>query len=724
MQSQVNARWLRRMSGMILAVLLMLVAVGVGRADDPVRVSAGKNSTALVPADASFYAALLRCKEQIDLVYNSKAYKALRELPLVKTAYARLKSELGKEDGPMAQVNRLMQSKENQELVQLLIEMASDEVFVYGDKSWGDLLALAGKVSNAQNVSQVRALLNGSDVNKAGMRGMLLNLQSNRKMLRLPDLVFGFKLKNADRAEAQIKRLEEMATNLIELVPALKGKLSRTKVGSSNLLTLQLDGSLIPWEDVNLRDFEEKKDEFEALLDHARKMTLNVSLGVKDGYLLLALTSTVKNLETFGSGKALAGVEELAVLKKFADKPVTDLTYVSKTFLDKLSGLNTDYSELIGLAKEALDQAPIKEARKEAIKKDIDRLIAEAKKPDFVAGAQVAVSYMTPSGYEAYFYNFSKMPQAEAVDCKLLRHVGGDPILAAAFGFTSDGKGYAETIRLLKIAYGHLEAVLLDMAPEEGREMYNKVSKAIFPILQRFDDTTTKLLIPSLKQSGLGLVLDAKWKSKRWAEMAPELPREMPLPELGLLLGISDAAKFTQAMTAYRTILSDLYEKLREAVPNGDNLPGFRIPAPENEKSKSGTLYFYPLPDLLGLDKQVQPVLGVAKDVSVVALSRAHGERLMASTPLKNPGALAGNRKLIGGFILNWNALIDAVEPWLEFSLANAPIPQKAEFGDLGKQLKVLLAVFRTFKNVTCATYVDEGKIVTHTIVTISDLGK
>ena len=58
-------------------------------------------------------------------------------------------------------------------------------------------------------------------------------------------------------SERQLERLEKQAAAALEQNPDLKGRLKRSDVGGTSYLTLTLDGSLIPWDEVPLDDFRQ-----------------------------------------------------------------------------------------------------------------------------------------------------------------------------------------------------------------------------------------------------------------------------------------------------------------------------------------------------------------------------------------------------------------------------------------------------------------------------------
>jgi len=214
----------------------------------------------------------------------------------------------------------------------------------------------------------------------------------------------------------------------------------------------------------------------------------------------------------------------------------------------------------------------------------------------------------------------------------------------------------------------------------------------------------------------------------------PELPQEMPMLELGLLLGISDQKGFETAVKDLRLTLNELWEKFRSSVPDGENIPEIKIPAPEVEKGKAGNLYYYPLPDDFGLDKQFQPVAGVGKRVSVITLSKAHAQRLLTSTPLKMNDAPLARTDLIGCAVLNWPALVDTAAPWVEFGVKSAIIVDKDDAegkkkakeraDEILKQVRVGLDVLRCFKGSSNVLYLEESNLVSHTRIVIKDLEK
>jgi len=687
------------------------------------------SALASVPADSAFFVASLRHKEQFELLTSSNAWKALQKLPLYQMALKQMQTHLHGEDGPLAGYKKFMENKDNKELVELIHGALAEEVFVWGGKGWGDAMGLLGKINSVQQFAPLEGLLGGGDPQKAQARAVLGELNRNRKLLKAPELVFGFRVQDPKKVLAQVKRAEKPLAKLLEDNDKLKGRLKM----QGDFLTLQLDGSMVPWDDLNISAFEEKKGEFDNLVADLKKTTLTVSLGVKSNYLLLSLTSTLKDLDQLGGeGKALATRTELEPLDKFASKKVTLVSYVGKEFITAAAGTR-NLADTANSLKRLVDKSPLKDERKKAINKDIDSLFVKAREDTPVYGASVAVAFHTGGVFESYSYSYGNHDALKGVTTKLANHLGGTPILAAAFGCKVDGTGYAWFSKWAKQAYTHAEAVFLDMADDDAKETYKKTAKVVLPLFKRLDDATTNLLIPSLRESGLGIVVDARWKSQQWLANLPKSDKPMPMLELGLLIGISDAKKFTAAMKEYRTTLNELYEKAREASPVKDNIPDFKLAAPETEKATDGTLYWWPLPEDTGLDKQFLPTVGVGKDVALFSFSKAHTQRLLKNTPLAvKDGPLAQKRDLIGLCVVNPPAFIDAALPWVDFAInamtivpaddAEAAKKAKEMAAGFSKQARELGRILKCYRGASCATYLEDGKLVTHWQKVFKDL--
>jgi hypothetical protein len=108
-----------------------------------------------VPADASFYSANLRFKEQWHLFVGSKAYAKLMEIPLVQMGKMQITYYWQQsEEAHIAKFREYIQSQTGQDAVALLKEMFSDEAFLYGGADIADSLKLFMEINSVRRTSQ------------------------------------------------------------------------------------------------------------------------------------------------------------------------------------------------------------------------------------------------------------------------------------------------------------------------------------------------------------------------------------------------------------------------------------------------------------------------------------------------------------------------------------------------------------------------------------------
>ena len=228
------------------------------------------------------------------------------------------------------------------------------------------------------------------------------------------------------------------------------------------------------------------------------------------------------------------------------------------------------------------------------------------------------------------------------------------------------------------------------------------------------------------------MVLDAKWKSKQWAKAMPETKTALPMPELALVFGVSDAKALGKAMGEYRDILNEALVKIR-SWPGADKFVGdFQIPEPKSLKEREMSLYFYPLPEEWGVDAQVAPTAGLTATVAVLTVSKQYAERLLTRRPLKvEGGPLAdGNRPLVAATYVDWAGIVDAVSPWVEYGMKIGLKRAPAEHASAGPRGRREASADgpgspKCFRGATSATSLGkDGVLTTHSEAVLHDLEK
>jgi hypothetical protein len=710
--------------------LLVLAGVLLAGLTTPVCAQDKKidSSLSLIPADAAYYSAMLRNREQFDAAAKSKAWAKIKALPAYQMAVAAFNQQYS-ENGSLAPLYQWAQQADNKELLDVLAEAVSDEMFCYGGSSLIDFMNLYSQINMARYLGPVQEIVrkgnvDGEQVSKGQIRAVLRVLARNPDKVRFPDFVLGFKLANAKKAEAQIKRLETHLNAFAAQEPMLEGRVKRVKVGTGDFLTLNLDGSMLPWDPATITDLAEAAGEFDGVVKQLKAIKLTLALGVRDQFLLFSFGPSTDVLATLGTeGKRLSALPELKPLMRAADKRLTGISYTSKAMAASGQMNQKDVDVLSRLARQGLEAAGVPEAKRKEIEKDVNDLASGMKKNMPEPGANLSYSYLSERGYEGYTYQYGQsFEQDSSKPLTLLDHVGGDPILAAVGRSRGSLDDYLAFSKWVKKFYGHIEPLIVDKLDKDQKEKYEQVSKVVLPLLRRLDEVTGQMLLPALADGQAGFVLDAKWKSKQWHAALPSSSKELPMLELALLVGVSDSDLLEKAMKSYKKIIEDAVAQAKELAPPDTVLP-LKIPDPEVKTVTAGKLFVFRLPAEWKLDPQVAPTAGLSSRVGVLTLSAGHAERLLTSTPLKvEGGPLADTKRpLAGAVYFNWPVFVDAVRPWVLFGVEQAQLEKQMPGQDVLKQVRTVLDVLKVFRMSTSATYIESGALITHSETVIRD---
>jgi hypothetical protein len=683
-----------------------------------------------IPADAAYYGALLHSRAQWDAIVHSRAWAKLKSLPAVQTAQQKLQTEL-KEGGSLAQFAQLLRQPENQQLIELLGDMFSEEVFFYGGPSWVGFLELAGQLNAAQSYGPLLMMLSGKgeeqDASHTQVAMLLRTLASNREALKIPDQIIGFKLSETTRARDQLKRLETLLTSLEGQFPPLKGRIKNIKRAGGSFLTITLDGTMVPWDRLPLKQYEQKEGEFDDLLTRLRQLQLAVAVGIRGGYLLVSMGGSTSLLNALGGSNRLTELPELKPLATYAGQRVTSITYVSRAL--RAVSQTSQLEGFIKFARATLPQTGFSAEQRARLRKGLAELAKLEGMLSARAGATLSFSFLSPRGSEAYEYDYGEHPALDASKpLTLLNHVGGAPLFALVGRCHVSPQGYHHLVQAIQMAYQYVEEFAVPKLDTEAKEKYEQIKKVALPSLQRLDDVTGTMLVPALANGQGALVLDAKLTSRQWFAQMPAADRPLPMLEPALVLGVSDAALLRRAWVEYRTILNELTSKVHGVVPD---FPDVQIPEPETHPAKEGTLYSYPLPADWGIEKQIIPTAGLSDQVAVLTISHKHAERLLARAPLRTDGGpLADLEKPRAVAVyFNWARVVRAMKTWLEMGLRAAGIDptQQVEVGDeswqgILRQVPTVLEVLQVFRSYSSSTYLEGPVLVTHSETVIRDL--
>jgi hypothetical protein len=417
---------------------------------------------------------------------------------------------------------------------------------------------------------------------------------------------------------------------------------------------------------------------------------------------------------------------EFKPLARHADRRITSISYVSKDLQVRLAMNDKDVTEMVEFAKSMLPQAELTAPQQERVGKDLDALAKDVRKYLPKPGATMTYSFLTGNGQESYSYDWSENNTLDASKpLTLLNHVGGSPLMAMVRRSKVTPEDYQLVVKWIKTFHRYAEEFVVPKMEADQQATYDKFMKGAAPQFKRLDEATSKLLLPALADGQAGLAVDGKLMSTQWVTMFPRTEAPLPMLELGIVIGVSDAAKLRQAVAEYWDVARKLLVVAKDVV--GEDFPEIEIPDPDIQKGKSGELFTFPLSPMIPLDKKLAPTAGLSEKVAVLTLSTNHAERLLTNTPLKKSDASVADssRNLASATVVDWAGMIDAITPWADIGVRMAaPFadPVVGEAKDLPAQVHTVLEVLKVLRGYSSATYFEDGAWVTHGITVVQDL--
>ena len=144
----------RQFSLILAGVMLLTGGLSVRAEDKKIDSSLG-----LIPADAAYYSAMLRNREQFDAAAKSKAWTRIAKLPAYQMAMTLLKQQYADDNGKLAPLRAWLDQPENRELLDVLVEAVSDELFFYGGANCAGFSNLLTQINMARYLGPVEELI-------------------------------------------------------------------------------------------------------------------------------------------------------------------------------------------------------------------------------------------------------------------------------------------------------------------------------------------------------------------------------------------------------------------------------------------------------------------------------------------------------------------------------------------------------------------------------------
>jgi hypothetical protein len=729
-------RWRTLAIVLVATVCVAASAVAPVQADQSAaeKLKALDTSLNLIPDDAAFYSATLHNREKIEAIAASRAWAKLLDMPVVKMLHQMYDERSSVPGTKAAKLSEALENPEVQDLLALLGDMFSEDVFVYGDADMVESVKLMQEIAATMRygpaVLKISGKMNGLDENKA--QGMLLiaALAENVDRLKAPGMVFGFKITDTNRAILHLGKLEGLlGVALSTQGPEAAKAIARKKINGGEYLVLTLAGKMVPWDKIpleELKSLELEEGSVEKIIEKLKKEDVVVALGVRGNYLLVSIGSSTEPLTRLGSGSGLASRPEMVPLARFADKRIVSIAYVGQDMMKVLNGGQQQVDDAIEFLGHILPSLKLTDDQKAQIRKDADELAKTVKERMPVVGAMSGVDFLSEQGIESYSFDWTTRPGLDGTKTLgLLRHVGGSPILAVVGRGKCSVADYDLMVKWLKKGYGYFREYGVPNMQESERKEFERFADLYEPVLARVDSANRDKLLPAL-DGQIGLVVDAKLRSKQFLNTLPATEHKMPMAEPAILLGLRDADLMREALVEYWSIIQEAFDAAGKL---DDKLAEVTLPEPQTITTDLGELFAFVPPDECPVDKQITPNVGLGRDVCVFSMSQAHSKRLLKKTPLAVGGVLGSvKRPLAVAAVFNWAELLRAGRPWIDLAVEKiieerlgSEAPQEQADG-IRKQVGTAIELLSVLRSVTSEAYFEDGAMVVHTLTEIQDL--
>jgi hypothetical protein len=748
----------------IAGVVAAIVGPPAALADAP---AAGPAGVALVPHDAAFLSSSLRLRQQYDMLVGSNAYKAIMNLPAVKRALDSYDEQRSTPGSPFSTFESFLELPDNKAAAELLADMVATDTFVYGEPSCVSFWKLVRTVMEAQQRAGLAAGREdmvveempdddaadddlkieafAADVDtRRGARVALETLADNLDLLVVPDVVWGFKTTKRDVAVAQLDRLETLAASLLEGDPDGATAVARRKIAGGEVLTFTVDGSRVPWADVERELAAAAGDDqrAEQVFDRLRDLDLVLAVGLVGDWVIVSLGDSADHLDKLaipGSGrKGLLDLPVFAPLRPDAGRPLTAVSYVSESFAEAVAdpeaGLDSMVAALDGL--ETVEELPAEAV--DDIRGLAKRAAGEYGRRLPQPGPWMGYSFLTDRGYEGYAWNWSRnQPFDGDRRLDLLEHVGGAPLAVLATRIKSDRAAFDAAVEIAAAAW---QLGLRHGRPsmdDDERKSFDALAERLTPFAARLVTALREKVIASLADGQIALVLDAKGRAAKPQRRLPSSAEPLPIVEPGIVLPVADPKLFKDGLNDLFALADEFTEAVRELDPRA--MPEtYRIPEPDRAKSDGGSVWSWALANA-GLDEQIRPAIGVGDEVVVLSLVPKQAGRMLAESGLETGTQLTKfDEPLAAAAAVDVAGLIDAARPWVVYLTRYGCVQQREGEVDPRRQLSaddetpeakdalehvaVILEALKSLRVAVAETSYREGALVTHWRNVIRDM--
>jgi hypothetical protein len=713
---------------LMLLVLALALAIGgplpLGRAGAAEAVPLAATGVAIVPADAAFFSATLRAREQYDLLVGSRAWRSLMDLPGVRRGLESLEEQRTMPGGPLALIDTLMQLPENEQSLALLRDMVATDTFVYGEPSCIAFLRLITKLQqtmraaaiSAPGGAAIRLEIDGdtrwapparvrpvalqvaeADLSAEELQARLVlgALAENIDLLVVPDVVWGFRTGKADVAASQLKRIEVLGRLATQASPDLAAALERRAIAGGEFVTFTLEAETLPLGALARELAGDAADtpEADAVLERLQGLRVVIALGVIGDRVILSIGDSTDHLQKLVAPAAEAGAggllqtQPLAPLRAAAAERLTGISYMSGAMAEAVTSGQVDLQPAIESAVAAARAGALSDDAIDDVRRWLGGVTEWYAQRMPAPGPWLAYSFLTTQGYEGLVWDWSTNQPFDATRrLDLLEHAGGAPLAVLVSRFRNDPRLFDDLGSFAGQGWALFQRHGLPDIDEDDRKKIEQASERFAPLATRFFEVLRDKFAPAVGDGQVGMVLDAKTRSKKLQRDMPSSADALPVPEAAIVLPLKDPRLFREGLSDLFELTDQVVAAARALVPGG--VPAdYRVPDPEKTKVEAGTVWSFALPRS-GLDEQVRPTIGVGETAAVFGFGSAQASRMLAGATLETGQSLTRfGEPLSAAAALDVAELLEAVKPWVIYAARYASVQQREGSVDADEEL-------------------------------------
>ena len=308
-------------------------------------ITPSQSSLKLAPGKSAFYMSVSNVRAQLNRVWKSNAIQKVmdefmeRDDPIRKElnddlleGFLRLASNSEMENDDFSE---WMRKPENKELMTLIVDAMSSEIFMFANDDYCDLMGAYVDSSRKMMQMMVDLMASGEIMDGDDAMIKMMTKVLPKEMLDklvVPDVVVGFQISNEKRAINQIKRLEKIIRSGLDdadLTKQFGDRLKWQKLGNGNYLTMTGTGKDIPWDAV-LGEADEAKEFIKNYRESIEKKTIAVAIGVYRNNLIFSIGNDLNHLTTLGKGESLLSHSRFEKVRKVSGKRSAVTVYMSQ----------------------------------------------------------------------------------------------------------------------------------------------------------------------------------------------------------------------------------------------------------------------------------------------------------------------------------------------------------------------------------------------------------